>query len=831
MAAPEGDGIPALPGEDSRAEAETCTCCGGAGEHRDGHECYVCDASGLASAQAEGTNDGEAVCEGHHGRLDEGLENAKDRYGPDYRHFAARLTPEQNRLFSLAFSDGYEGVTHSGIALVAVATGRVLLAQRAMDDTDAPDVQETWEFPGGGLNEGEEPFPGAVRELMEETYLPLPDGMVVNGWRAGPTDNYQGFVYRIEDEFDLTGWQPTTEVQALAWVDLSDTDLSIRPEMADFDLTLLDVSGNEEQTMTAVATEAPEPEYTPGEFDLDGPIPVHGVVAPEEMSSGDKRAFAKGAMTKRPLRIPFSDQHVSIGGHDGSVVVGSVDRMMRKDGLIHWEGALMASADAEPLVARMEFFDGRYGVSVDGDQGSMDEARTEETGTLWFDSVRAAGLTAVAIPAFHEAYVAFGPHPEMPADEDETLTAAAYESGDLIGGTTFKRGAGWVTDPVETRRIHAYWTKKGEPGYAKIGWGTRGDFTRAKKLIGAKIAEHSPDKMRFLNQIIAQWHFDALGYWPGDLDKPGNKTSAEARAEREAKLASGTVVAAHEEDPDELDEAEPDAAGLTDAIESVDGLEAVDDSEEDESIWEAVLVSSVSGNPVRPPVEYFHEHPSSEATVIEEPDANGFRRTHGFVAEWGVCHIGMDGQCVEPPLVGSDDYPEFHLGRTKVSTDGAVGFIHTGLLTYGVGHRDAKTILSESPSQQHFDNIKNAWAAVRIGENERGIWFSGVVLPKVDEDDLTLIAASGQVSGEWKHGALRACLTVNVPGFPVVSASAEYDEDGNVLALAASAFGSVDNGTAGSDCDPVPTPLERIQALAAIDAEIRIASVKQAWGS
>ena len=121
-----------------------------------------------------------------------------------------------------------------------------------------------------------------------------------------------------------------------------------------------------------------------------------------------------------------------------------------------------------------------------------------------------------------------------------------------------------------------------------------------------------------------------------------------------------------------------------------------------------------------------------------------------------------------------------------------------------------------------------------MGEDERGIWSSGVVLPKVDEEDITLIQASGQVSGEWKHGALRACLTVNVPGFPVVRASAEYDDEGNVMALSASAFGALTrdiNGTAGSECDEnaEPTPLERMQALAAIDAEVRFAALKKNW--
>ncbi len=693
----------------------------------------------------------------------------------------------------------YEGVTHAGIAVVAADTGRVMLAQRAMDDSDDPEVQESWEFPGGGLDVPEEPLAGAMREFDEEIGLDLPTGEVVNGWRSGDGGHYQGFVYSTPAEFDLEGFVANEETQAVAWVMPGATDdMKIRPEMADFDWSLLDVSGNEDkmdETDEAL-------EYSAEDFDLDGPIPVHGVIVPEEMSSGDKRAFAAGSMTRRPMRLPFSDQHTSVGGHEGSVVVGSVDRMMRRDGLIHWEGAIMNSVYAEPLMERMEFFDGRYGVSVDGDSGSMDEARSEASGTMWFDAVRASGLTAVAIPAFHQAYVAFGRHPEMPSDEDEALSASAFESGDLIGASTFKRGPGWVTDPVPTRRIHDYWTKKGEPGYALVGWGTPGDFTRAKKLIGAKIAANSPDKMRFLNQIIAQWHHDALGYWPGDKGKPGN-APASATMHTFAQGDQGDQEVDHDELGRRLAE-----------VEDSD----LEPSEDGESVWEAVLVSSAAGGAVRPPLSYFHRQEDSGALTIEEPDANGFRHVHGYAAEWGVCHIGMSGQCVEPPRTGSDDYPEFHLGITRTDE----GVIRTGVLTYDVGHRDAKTILSESPTQAMFDNIKNAWSAVRVGEDDTGIWFSGVVLPRVDAADLTSIEASGQVSGEWKAGAMRACLTVNVPGFPVVSASAEYDENGNVMAMAASAFGSaqVTNGVEESECAKIAASTDIDDPMGEIAAEV-----------
>lgn len=715
-------------------------------------------------------------------------------------------------------TDGYEGVTHAGILVVARDSGAMLLAQRAMDDTDDESVQETWEMPGGGLDEGEDPLAGAIREFEEEVGTAIPAGEVVHGWRAGDDGHYQGFVYAVDAQIPIeSDYFDREEVQNVGWFTPEEAaTLPLRPEVAELDLAALiayAVSGNEENTVSTMTPEDVEkvsalaetdPILTPAILaDLaPGPVLVHGILCPEDTESGDGRGFNAGAVTARPLRLPFSWQKAAIGGHDGSVVVGSIDRVMRKDGLIHWEGSLLANEEAAEFIDLLVHF-GRFGVSIDGDKGTLDSERSSAEQMTWFDSVRVAGTTAVAIPAFHEAYVALGPHPEMPADStDEALTASGLVSGDLIGRATFDRGPGWVTNPTETKRLHDYWTKKGEPGYAKIAWGTNGDYTRCTRLVGEKIASNSPEDMRYLKRICAQWHHDALGYWPGDLDKPGNKTTAEARAER----ASSELAA---------------------AVEQVDreDIKATDDG------WEAVLVSS-AGVPVQPPLHYFHRPEalddwSAGALTVCDPDENGIVRTYGYAAEWGVCHIGFDGRCVEPPRAGSDDYPEFHLGITRT----AEGRITTGVLTYGVEHRDSDTILSESPQQCYFDNINNAWASVRIGEDERGIWFSGVVLPGVEADHLVKIEASGQVSGEWKHGALRACLTVNVPGFPVVRASATYDEDGNVLALAASAFGSVDNGTSGSEC--ATSPAERMAALRMAhieaEAETRFAALKKNW--
>jgi 2'-5' RNA ligase len=152
----------------------------------------------------------------------------------------------------------------------------------------------------------------------------------------------------------------------------------------------------------------------------------------------------------------------------------------------------------------------------------------------------------------------------------------------------FDRGPGWVTHPRETKRIHDYWTKPGQPGYAKIGWGKGGDFNRCRALVGEKIASNSPEDVRFLNQICAQWHHDALGIWPGEHDVASVDIGGDA-APAITLVASGGFCA---------------------------------------------------------PSEWFH-HPHLDAltplTITEEG------RVFGHLAGWSTCHIGFEDMCVSPP--------------------------------------------------------------------------------------------------------------------------------------------------------------------------------------
>lgn len=70
--------------------------------------------------------------------------------------------------------DESPGVSHAGILLQAQDTGRVLMLQRSMDDAEDPNGG-LWEFPGGSLEPGEDPYEGASREFAEEVGVAIPE--------------------------------------------------------------------------------------------------------------------------------------------------------------------------------------------------------------------------------------------------------------------------------------------------------------------------------------------------------------------------------------------------------------------------------------------------------------------------------------------------------------------------------------------------------------------------------------------------------------------------------------------------------------------------------
>ncbi len=92
------------------------------------------------------------------------------------------------------------GPIAAGVAVRAADTGRVLLLQRALAETDP--AAGKFEFPGGHLEGVETPWEGALREWQEECGCDLPDGHAVAEWLS-PNGIYQGFVYEVASEDDV----------------------------------------------------------------------------------------------------------------------------------------------------------------------------------------------------------------------------------------------------------------------------------------------------------------------------------------------------------------------------------------------------------------------------------------------------------------------------------------------------------------------------------------------------------------------------------------------------------------------------------------------------
>lgn len=85
----------------------------------------------------------------------------------------------------------------AGIAVRAKDSGRVLLLQRALDESDA--AAGKFEFPGGCIEDGESTWDAAVREWQEECGCALPEGEVITAWMSH-NGVYKGFVYEVPSE-------------------------------------------------------------------------------------------------------------------------------------------------------------------------------------------------------------------------------------------------------------------------------------------------------------------------------------------------------------------------------------------------------------------------------------------------------------------------------------------------------------------------------------------------------------------------------------------------------------------------------------------------------
>lgn len=151
------------------------------------------------------------------------------------------------------------GITHAGVIFRALDTGRVLMTQRSLFHGDDEAVKGKWEFPGGGLEEGEDPEMGALREFNQETGLVPPDGWIKVG--EYPNGNYVSVLYSVANEaWTVDATLQPAETVGLGWFEPTQLASLCRPECADYDIDAMWAEMEQQQTedMDAVLASAAE---------------------------------------------------------------------------------------------------------------------------------------------------------------------------------------------------------------------------------------------------------------------------------------------------------------------------------------------------------------------------------------------------------------------------------------------------------------------------------------------------------------------------------------------------------------------------------------------
>lgn len=211
-------------------------------------------------------------------------------------------------------------------------------------------------------------------------------------------------------------------------------------------------------------------------------------------------------------------------------------------------------------------------------------------------------------------------------------------------------------------------------------------------------------------------------------------------------------------------------------------LGAAEERGDDTEEIAAALVASVAERFAEPkyPAGHFADPEFSEPTM---PHITAEGRVQGHLAVFNQCHVGIQDRCVMAPK-SRTNYAWFHTAPPVLTEDGTR--VPVGRLTVGGGH--AAPSLGVGPTVAHYDDAGTCFALVHVGEDEHGIWFSGVTAPGATAEQIAR-GISAPLSGDWRmvggNLELVAALAVNTPGFPIVASGATDSHD-QPLSLVAS---------------------------------------------
>jgi hypothetical protein len=173
----------------------------------------------------------------------------------------------------------------------------------------------------------------------------------------------------------------------------------------------------------------------------------HGLVAPEEAATGDRRMFASQALTYRDFPLPAGWQRVTSSKHAGSVIVASWDAQFAGDGGIWGRGEFLDPRIVPEVVEAVYLLDkGLIGPSVDLDPDMAYEVvphpnRPDEDFAIKVTRANVHALTFVMGPAFPQVHIT--------VDDDEEMTILASAGVEHVTFAVNK--SSWRSWPVAPR--------------------------------------------------------------------------------------------------------------------------------------------------------------------------------------------------------------------------------------------------------------------------------------------------------------------------------------------------------------------------------------------
>lgn len=521
-------------------------------------------------------------------------------------------------------------------------------------------------------------------------------------------------------------------------------------------------------------------DYTGETAPWEGPLAIEGIV------TGDGREFAPNALTWSDLPVPLRwNKEDSHGGEPRTLAVnvGRIDEVWRDGNKIMGRGVLdLSDDDGRKVYGKIQ---GKFlrGVSIDAD--SIADADVEyvfpedvNAGTgegeddlfemlfaqpekVIFHGGRIRAATLVDIPAFAEAYIALLDEQGAvvaggtPVTEAELVELRTQEMGAVGTHHTATTDTAWDAAVNEKRLDSPLTVARARAAYAWYDGSAVEDGELAKTA--CKFLHHEINADGTVGAANLAACSAAIGALHGGR--------------------GGTSI------PD------ADRRGVYDHVAG-----HLRDAGQDPEPFRSLVPVTASAELFRPPTAWFADPQLSLPTPITVTDDG---RIYGHAAQWGSCHIGQEGVCVQPPH--EEEHPYYRTGEL-VCADGSR--VAVGQITVGTGH--APLHYGATPAAEHYDNTGAAVADVAVGNDQHGIWVAGAVRPGADPLKVYELQAAGQVSGDWRRigGQLRlvGLLAVNVPGFPVPKMRARV-ASGQPVALVAAGKPTVAWGRSQADVE------------------------------